>query len=256
MNDSELKDPIIIGKVEGDVTISQGQTGGITANVVGTAGGNGRPFKLSRIAAFATIASAIIAFLTWLNVSPVRDKVAPVLPTLHPVAQKTDKESKAQEGRRMAEDDKNISIGEAKGDVAISINQSGGITANKVTIADPPRLLTQSQREVIIQTLRQFPGQTISVHQLGDGEAGPYGQQITKAILDAGWNVNINWSGMALPPVYGVICQVPDPSRPPVAAKALMTALQKANIPVSLEKGPSSEPVMLYIALKPITQPK
>lgn len=97
-----------IGNVKGDVTISQDQSGGTTAHETGTATGKKHSkFVWSIITAIFVVAS-IATILTYFDVKPI-------------------KENKMPKG-----EEEKISIGDVNGDVVISQDQSGGITAGKI----------------------------------------------------------------------------------------------------------------------------
>ena len=105
---TKKKSKIRIGNVKGDVTISQDQSGGTTAHETGTATDK-KPSKSKwSIITVIFVVASIVTILTYFGVKPIKENKMP-----------KDEEEK-------------ISIGDVNGDVVISKNQSGGITAGKI----------------------------------------------------------------------------------------------------------------------------
>lgn len=102
------KPKISIGDVNGDVIISQNQSGGTTAHGARTVTDK-KPSKSKwSIITVIFVVAAIITILTYFGIKPIKENKMP-----------KDEEEK-------------ISIGDVNGDVVISQNQSGGITAGKI----------------------------------------------------------------------------------------------------------------------------
>lgn len=131
---TKKKSQIRIGNVKRDVIISQDQSGGTTAHEIRTASDK-KPSKSkwSIIKVIAVVAS-IVTILTYLGVKPVKENKMP-----------KDEEEK-------------ISIGDVNGDVIISQNQSGGITAHKVIIqpTDSYHSLSSQHKDKLIANLKKI----------------------------------------------------------------------------------------------------
>ncbi len=118
---AKKKSKIRIGNVKGDVIISQDQSGGTTAHETRTATGKTpSKFKLSIITVIFVVAS-IVTVLTYFGVKPIKENKMP-----------KDEENK-------------ISIGDVNGDVVISQDQSGGITAHTVNVNQQRAISSQAQ---------------------------------------------------------------------------------------------------------------
>ena len=72
--------------------------------------------------------------------------------------------------------------------------------------------------------------------ELGDEEAASYTKQIAEAIVTAGWKIQLTQIGTFSPPQYDVTIGVDDTAQPPLTAKILISAFNKARIAVSLSK--------------------
>lgn len=118
MNENK-KLKIKIGDVKGDVTVSQNQNGGTTAHTVAN-----KPKKRS-IVKWIMIVASVVTILTYIGIKP-------------------------NQGAKMeTDDDKSIVVGDVQGNVVISQNQTGGITAHSVTINEvqsPEWTLTPSEK--------------------------------------------------------------------------------------------------------------
>ena len=131
---TKKKSKIRIGNVKRDVIISQDQSGGTTAHETRTATDK-KPSKSkwSIITVIVTVAS-IATILTYFGVKPIKENEMP-----------KDEEEK-------------ISIGDVNGDVVISQNQSGGITAHKVIIqpTDSYHPLSSQHNDKLIANLKKI----------------------------------------------------------------------------------------------------
>ena len=118
---TKKKSKIRIGNVKGDVTISQDQSGGTTAHETGTATDK-KPSKSKwSIITVIFVVASIVTILTYFGVKPIKENKIP-----------KDEEEK-------------ISIGDVNGDVVISKNQSGGITAHTVNVNQQRAISPQAQ---------------------------------------------------------------------------------------------------------------
>jgi hypothetical protein len=100
------------------------------------------------------------------------------------------------------------------------------------------RALSEPQVATLLGTLGQSR-QTVSVVLLGDREANAFGRQIVQVLQRAGWNVTLNYIGVASPPPYGII----------VGSATLANALTQAGIEFSGGRVPMGADIL--IGLKP-----
>ena len=118
---TKKKSKIRIGNVKRDVIISQDQSGGTTAHETRTATDKKPSKSKLSIITVIFVVSSIVAILTYFGVKPIEDNKMP-----------KDEEEK-------------ISIGDVNGDVVISQNQSGGITAHSVNFNQQRAISPQAQ---------------------------------------------------------------------------------------------------------------
>ena len=115
-----------------------------------------------------------------------------------------------------------------------------------------PRFLTKSQQAALIGGLRPYSGQPIVIVRLGDGEAGPYADEIISAFGEAGWIVQRNNIGTIAPPQYGIACSIIQPN---AATDALIKAFKTAKIDLSVQQVPPAQnrpEVAILVGLKPV----
>ncbi len=123
----EGKSSIKIDDVKGDVTVSQDQSGGTTAHTSNSSLGNAsaKKSRFKRIVIIVGLAASVVTVLAYFGIKP-------------------------NLGVNMAnDDDKSIVVGDVQGNVVISQNQTGGITAHSVTINEvrsPEWSLTPSEK--------------------------------------------------------------------------------------------------------------
>ncbi|RJQ51688.1 MAG: hypothetical protein C4526_09590 [Nitrospiraceae bacterium] len=103
------------------------------------------------------------------------------------------------------------------------------------------RSLSQKQRDILLLSLRQFSGATISVTSLGDKESATFADQIISVIQEAGIVVVRNFVGTLSPPQYGIIIS-------PDLKPAFHDAFKKAQIDIKIGRATDSN---IFIGLKP-----
>lgn len=142
------KPKIEIHHVDGDVVISQDQQGGVTSH---TGLPNERKSILRKrwtLVGVITFVASIMTILGYFGLSPtskkevIKDEVSNQIATNQSRDRNTIRASvrkkEAKEGKVIGKkEDKQISIGNVTGDVVISQNQSGGITAHSVNVNQP-----------------------------------------------------------------------------------------------------------------------
>ena len=131
---SKKKSKIRIGNVKRDVIISQDQSGGTTAHETKTASDKKTSKSKWSIITVIVIIASIATILTYFGIRPIKENEMP-----------KDEEDK-------------ISIGDVTGDVVISQDQSGGITAHKVIIqpTDAYYPLSSQHKDKLITDLKKI----------------------------------------------------------------------------------------------------
>ena len=124
-----------------------------------------------------------------------------------PQSTKTTKEQKEME-KPKKEDKPIFTIGNVSGDVVISQNQSGGITAHTVNVGPQARKLTKEQKITFVEYLKNNPKGDIIIEVKGpDKEPNDFANELEALLKESGWNItahpislvgNYNAKGMAL----------------------------------------------------------
>ncbi|RZJ80711.1 MAG: hypothetical protein EOO20_25750, partial [Chryseobacterium sp.] len=146
------KGKINISNIRGDVVVSSGQTGGITATKTGGPLERKRMSPVKKIGAAIGTVSAIVGILAYLNITPnhsndtksiSKDTLPQPASTVQPLDAKSPMKSKQTVMKKEPKEDTSLEISHISGDVVVSQNQSGGITAHTVYINRPePRQLS------------------------------------------------------------------------------------------------------------------
>lgn len=119
---------------------------------------------------------------------------------------------------------------------ALSVNQTGGITAGTVNISPPQRQLTPEQQTEFAGALGQMPsGILVSVYcHVSDNEGCRYAQYIFDAFKKANWDVG-RQVGQIISPAAAVDSEVYvvilNPDTPPAGLDQIFAAVTAAGIP-------------------------
>ncbi len=176
---TKKKSNIRIGNVKRDVIISQDQSGGTTAHETGTATDKKTSKSKRRIVEGIVVTAAILAILAYFGIKPSKENKMP-----------KDEEEK-------------ISIGDVNGDVVISQDQSGGITAHTVNVnqqrAISPQAKVKKEKRGDSFILQLILNQTSGVwdsstfFKLQVKTSGPYDTaKIVKGLPSVKFEVNTN----------------------------------------------------------------
>ena len=190
---TKKKSKIHIGDVKGDVIISQDQSGGTTAHESRTTNDKKPTKSKYSIITIISIAMLILAILTYLDVKPIKENKMP-----------KDEEDK-------------ISIGDVNGEVVISQNQSGGITAGYVNfgpinVSQQVRHLDSAQIEEIKKNIPDDTKKKIVICcPIGDSEAHEFASEIKKHLESRGLKVD-SFKGIIPPPSSGQQVKITDDS--------------------------------------------
>jgi len=204
-------------------------------------------YNLAQVLLLVSIVGSLIAtFAIWKIGNRVDELSQERIEAAEAIAKKTREElAEAREKQVVAERALRAKIA----GIESSAEEIRGQT-EKIAEQGRPRVLTEAQHKTLVGVLKRYPAQKISMVELGDPEAGAYAKNLTKAIVAAGWRVEIAWAGMLIPPRYGIVCEVVDPGNLPVAAQAIRDAFSEAGIPISIEGGSRSQ-INLIVGLKP-----
>ena len=133
------KDSIAIDKVEGDVIISQDQKGGTTSHATPLDKGSTKKRKWTYISIVVGFVASVFTILSYFNINLPREESKPSQTSISKDSTvKLSQPVTSKEAKRHSmldkKEDKNITIQKVEGDVVISQNQSGGITAHSVNV--------------------------------------------------------------------------------------------------------------------------
>ncbi len=214
-NKSEIK----IGKVIGDVTISQNQKGGITSHEINTEGNKKLPIR--RIIVIIGAIASLVTILTFFGFKP------------------------SEVSNMKKNDEDKISIGDVNGDVVISQNQTGGITAgtvNNYNISNIQRSLSNKSDH---SKLSQFSNIKVYLHwQADDNETVLFKNSIYQYLLNANWQVIQSAGHTSDSSVQNVIFDInstlPNDSTIVLAANMLISIFNENNITAHILKNPDN----------------
>jgi hypothetical protein len=113
-----------------------------------------------------------------------------------------------------------------------------------------PRVLTETQEQLLTTTMRRFTNEHVSLVEIGDTEATPLARQINTALSNAEWSIAVSRFGALAPPQYGIIC-THAPSD--LAAVALVETLRSFKLTVyeRNSNGNSSGRLEILVGLNP-----
>lgn len=102
-------------------------------------------------------------------------------------------------------------IGSISGEAVVSIDQRGGQIARSIVNVGPqPRTLEGSDVAEMVQYLKGFTGTPIRVScALGDGDAAQFAEEVKELLKSSGWIVEGVSHAVRIPPIVGVVIQIP-----------------------------------------------
>lgn len=203
---------INIKKVKGNVVFSNNQSGGITTNEQNL--NHSKPQKkpfYKKVLFWVGVISAILTILGYFGFQPKPERIKKTTlkkdsPNLNtsiinqtnkfPILQDTSKHKKTHSRKKVMENDKKpINVGNVTGDVTISQNQLGGITAHTVIqnygkpIPTARHLNSEDQQR--LNTLSSSSKISIWIC-MKEGEANAYGVEIINYLKAKGYDLEIN----------------------------------------------------------------
>jgi hypothetical protein len=216
---------IVIKNIQGNVVSSQNQSGGVTAHELHPVVSHKKPFYETVLFWVATM-SSVLGILAYFGFQPKYDPHSPkaTYPTQvksdakrnivklkfsldTPKYQKKPTKKKSMFNKDNQPKETGISVDNVKGDVTISQNQTGGVTAHTINI-NTERHLTQQGLKVIfndIEKIRQDNGfgKGIAVYTISYSNAPFYAQEIMDFFKNNGYDILDN--GTAMPTTSEVI---------------------------------------------------
>jgi len=215
-DDSNNKPSIKIGHINGDFTFSSNQSGGVTVHNNAQKNNDQKKTTIfKKIGYFLMLLAAVAGVLTYLNIKPsqktnnnkiINTKDASSLDTIKKQAPKASVNILSLKHKRKMSQDKNkqepISIGSVSGDVVISQNQTGGVTAHTY-VGNPQRHLTAGEKSDIETNIKQLAIQYnwISTTEFyitvpTDQESFNYGTEVINFISSLGYKNIIQCQGI------------------------------------------------------------
>ncbi len=112
-------------------------------------------------------------------------------------------------------------------ELELSTQQERAAKAEKALLELQQRLahrrISTSDHEILVASLRPYPGSVVEVVKLGDSEAAQFADDIIAVLSEAKWVVRVSTVGLMSPPTYGLVCSVDTESS---AGRSLVTVLQ------------------------------
>ncbi|OMP75570.1 hypothetical protein [[Flexibacter] sp. ATCC 35208] len=195
---------IKIGSVKGDVVVSTDQSGGVTAHTSNSAPPVPPKTFWTWFVVIVTVLASIVTILAYFNIypfsktqgkQPLPDTVTKVTPKIEQEKPNISKQPKTMNESHKKETP--INIGTVTGDVTISQNQTGGITAHTVYVNKPlPRELNDDDQRVLKSLNKEY---LISVTVIMGNESQKYGTQIIDFLQSNGYKTSLNYVGVQSP---------------------------------------------------------
>lgn len=246
---------IEIGKVEGDVIISQNQTGGVTSHSFN----NTKRKRNWTIASIIFLLAAIVTILTWIGVTPKlnSDIIVPKSNNTHPIIDTSKKTNMINNKIRIRQENKMdrkkienpINIEKVGGDVVISQNQSGGQVAHTINNYGPTkRTITSEIKAKMLVELKKYSGQKIGFASTqGDMEAADFKNILINVFREGGWNVVDRQTFMFFGEQKGCVVTIPFKSSENGIPQVVAQILSLTGNPVSGNRGDMANDCEIYV---------
>lgn len=196
------KGKIKFGKVKGDVVINRGQSGGITSHTTNPLPQTPKKTFWKTFWIFVGGLASIVTIFAYLNIYPFPKPQDKLRVPITKVTLKTEKEKPKikKQSQNMSENHKKetpIQIGDVTGDVIISQNQKGGITAHTVYVNKPmPRELNNDDQKELKSLNKEY---LISITVIMGKESQEYGNQIITFLQSNGYKTELSYVGIMSP---------------------------------------------------------
>ena len=203
---------IKIKNVTGNIVITQGQQGGVTAHDIAEKKEESKIksfFKIKYVRLISFIVgvigfiASVLGILDYFGCQPETNK-ANDLQKITNAANSSDtsrqgniptiktKPNTQQTMKNNEEENKNkqtpISVKNVNGDVVISQNQTGGITAHTINYGIPPRQITESSANELIADLKKYPAESFRISCImNNSESFRLAQNLEQILKLAGW---------------------------------------------------------------------
>lgn len=250
---------IEIHKVEGDVVISQDQKGGSTSHT--TEKIKISPNRKWTIISLIVFASSVVTILAYFGIqfSSNQETIKPA--EVNQVQINADTMINKQveipqiaiKGNKMLDkkEEKPINIGKVEGDVIISQNQSGGITAKNIEI-NTDRRIDKTNFDFLVDGLKNNQC-VITVGVLGNGgEPSFLADQLLLAATQSGCKVSGVNHGVGFEPFMGVKIIYSTINTPVNSISIIESVFNKANITyIKIPDDSKTGSIYLYVGYKP-----
>lgn len=147
-------------------------------------------------------------------------------------------------------EDKQISVGAVSGNVIISQNQSGGITANQVNIGSLPRSISSDSELLFIKEINNFPTKNNNITirtYLGDAECQNLSIAIKNSFEKAGWTIKGHLYEVPNQPVRNVVLGVPMSDKESKTALIIYNWLNLNNLKTTAELVPDEKGYIIFV---------
>jgi len=237
---SDNKGNIKIGKVRGDVVISNDQQGGTTVHSFGTQQKRGLRI-LKWMVSIVAILSGLAAIFTWMHWFPFNEIKKQQAAYVHVPKQAFRSDSqlshllklkKTMFKKKMKDDHaKGVNIGNVTGDVVISQDQHGGITAHTVNIHKTPNRILQNPTELISKLKSLKPVGYRLQYSTTDNETITFAHLLDSVLQAAGWK-NVGVIQQMFPPYSnGIrICSIKETPETIALANYLWVAFNEKGV--------------------------
>ncbi len=197
------KSDISINKITGNVIISQGQQGGITAHEINPIEKKAakKSFFQNKYIQFIGLVSAVLGTLSYFGLQPETKNINANQNTIKEMSikdtlktlkgnfkRKTGIKSNMNQNGKNTEKVNPISVQNITGDVVISQNQSGGQTAKTIINQVPEKRNILGKEDILKKYLEKSQPNECDIHVLmNDLEAYDLATQIKTVLDNAGW---------------------------------------------------------------------
>jgi len=131
--------------------------------------------------------------------------------------------------------------------LAVSHNQSGGITANQVNVGVQPRAIDESSVAPFLLEMQRFPRSGITIRAyFGDAECQNLSDAIKAVFERAGWTIKGHFYEIPNKPVRGVVLGVPRADEKSQSALVIWNWLRANNLKITAELVPDETGYVVF----------
>lgn len=166
-----------------------------------------------------------------------------------------------------------VEVAKANADAALANQRAGALEVEAATARERaanaeralldlqlrtmPRRLAPAARDEITKRLGPFKGVRFHIMLLEEAEAHLFGKELSTALRDAGWSVDVTLISMITSPQYGLLFSTSQTKSPSLAGQALIDALKTLGFEVAVswrnvDLGQQPGVESLFVGLKPV----